>query len=186
MIGCGEPTNALAAIAAVPMLDTSSAAHPPASQAPVQFRLQNTPANATNHTSTDRSTCTTSATWKKSTSGNTLCTQGVREATSSTENKPAPMSEITPSINQPKASRARASRGTARPYATLGRLQAAGEIRVWESILTPVLLPAAQANRPACATPPTRPQPRATDPDRRRPGARVGAAPSAAAAARAC
>ena len=50
------------------------------------------PAMATNQTSTDRSTCTTSATRKKSATGSHWLTPGVRDSTSSTENTPEPIS----------------------------------------------------------------------------------------------
>ncbi len=77
------------------------------------FRLQSSPATAMNHTSTDRSTCTTSATRKKSATGSHWLTPGVRESTSSTENTPEPTSDSTASHSQPRARLRRASAGTA-------------------------------------------------------------------------
>src|SRR3989338_8194167 len=69
------------------------------------LKLQITPAKARNQKSTDKSTCTTSAEWKKSTQGKMSCTYGGRDSTSSTANRPAPTSDAMPSQSQPEASR---------------------------------------------------------------------------------
>src|SRR5574340_986411 len=69
----------------------------------VAFRLHSIPAIATNHTSTDRSTCTTSATRKKSAAGCQRLTPGVRASTSRIENSPEPISAEMPSHSQPRA-----------------------------------------------------------------------------------
>ena len=58
----------------------------------------------TNHTSTDRSTCTTSAERKKSFSGNTSWMPGVRDNTSKMASRPEPISAISPNHNHALAS----------------------------------------------------------------------------------
>ncbi len=58
---------------------------------------------ATNQTSTERSTCTTSATRKKSPAGSQALMPGVRASTSSTENRPEPTSAASASHNQARA-----------------------------------------------------------------------------------
>ena len=85
---------------------------PALSRAACAFRLHSTPAMATNHTSTDRSTCTTSATRKKSATGSHWLTPGVRASTSSIENRPEPISASSPSHNQPRANARCAASGT--------------------------------------------------------------------------
>jgi len=75
--------------------------------------VHNRPAIAKNHTSTDRSTCTTSATWKKSTPGSIRFSPGVRAPTSSSANRPDPTSAAVASASQAPASRRRSSIGTA-------------------------------------------------------------------------
>ena len=80
------------------------------------FRLQSMPASAMNQTSTDRSTCTTSATWKKSATGSRRLRPGVRESTSRIEKSPEPIRAAMPSHSQPRASSTRASCGTASRY----------------------------------------------------------------------
>ena len=82
--------------------------------------LHSMPAMAMNHTSTDRSTWATSATWKKSATGNRFCKTGVRDSTSSTANTPEPISESRPSHNQARASACRALSGTASAYSGRG------------------------------------------------------------------
>ncbi len=72
------------------------------------------PAMALNQTSTDRSTCTTRATRKKSAAGSQALTPGVRAATSSSENRPEPISATRPSQSQPRASARCASPATGR------------------------------------------------------------------------
>ena len=72
------------------------------------------PAKATNHTSTDRSTCTTSATRKKSATGSHWLTPGVRDSTSRIENTPEPTSASSPSHSQPRASARCAAAGSGR------------------------------------------------------------------------
>ena len=59
------------------------------------------PASATNHTSTDRSTCTTSADAEEIGHREQLVQPGVRDSTSSTENRPEPISAA--SASQPIA-----------------------------------------------------------------------------------
>jgi len=56
--------------------------------------------NDKNQISTDRSTCTTSAVWKKSIQGINSDTAGVLDSTSNRENIPEAMSENTPRKNQ--------------------------------------------------------------------------------------
>ena len=67
------------------------------------FTLHSSPPSATNQTSTDKSTCTTSATRKKWATSNHWFKPGVRDSTSSTENRPAPISASRPSPSQPRA-----------------------------------------------------------------------------------
>ena len=69
------------------------------------FRLHSMPAMATNQTSTDRSTCTTSATRKKSPAGSQALMPGVRASTSNTENRPDPISAANASHSQARARR---------------------------------------------------------------------------------
>ena len=69
-----------------------------------RFRLHSSPAMATNQTSTDRSTCTTRATRKKSPDGNHALMPGVRANTSRMENRPEPSSAPSASHSQPRAS----------------------------------------------------------------------------------
>ena len=69
----------------------------------VACRLHSRPAMALNQTSTDRSTCTTNATRKKSVTGSQRFSSGVRAATSRIENTPEPISAARPSQSQPRA-----------------------------------------------------------------------------------
>ena len=91
MIGSPCPTNADSDINVAPVPQRPNAAQPQASPRGDPLRLHSRPANATNQTSTDRSTCTTSATRKKSTPGNHSLIIGVRDSTSSSENSPEPI-----------------------------------------------------------------------------------------------
>ena len=69
------------------------------------------PAIARNHTSTDRSTCVTSATWKKSATGRRFCTPGVRDSTSKIDSTPEATSATMPRPSQRRASALRAPCG---------------------------------------------------------------------------
>ena len=113
MIGSPCPTNADSDISVAPVPQRPSATQPQASPRGDPLRLHSRPANATNQTSTDRSTCTTSATRKKSTPGNHWLIIGVRDNTSSSENSPEPISASNPSHSQPRASWRCAPAGTA-------------------------------------------------------------------------
>jgi len=72
------------------------------------------PAIETNQTSTDRSTCTTSATWKKSIPGMSFAMYGVRASTSRIENRPAPISAANAEEQPPGAIVRCSVEGTAR------------------------------------------------------------------------
>lgn len=96
----------------VPATAIANAAQPSAVQRGVELTLQNIPAIATNHTSTERSTCTTRATRKKFSTGKSPASPGVREATSRIEYTPAPMIAASASCSHPRATLARASAGT--------------------------------------------------------------------------
>lgn len=113
MIGRVGSTNGATAIAAEPSTASASAARPSASARVVLFRLQIAPANDTNQTSTDRSTCATSTVRKKSPAGRKRLTPGVRASARNTARSPDAASADTPSASQPIASLARPSRGTA-------------------------------------------------------------------------
>ena len=112
MMGSPLPRNGASDINAAPNPHRPSAAQAQGISRRDPFRLHNSPASAMNHTSTDRSTCTTSATRKKSATGSSRFTPGVRDSTSSTENRPETISASRPSHSQPRASAARASVGT--------------------------------------------------------------------------
>ncbi len=112
MIGVPGPTKAPSDISSAPPPHRPSAAQLDRPARGVAFRLHNRPAIAANHTSTDRSTCTTSATRKKSATGSHWFTPGVRASTSRTENRPEPISAARPSHSQPRASRRCAAFGT--------------------------------------------------------------------------
>jgi len=111
MIGRPAPAKGATDISAAPATAAPSALQPRPSSRGALFRLQNTPPKATNQASTERSTCTTSATWKKSTSGNQSLVSGARESTSSTENTPERASATSASQSQPSASRRRGPSG---------------------------------------------------------------------------
>ena len=110
--GRPAPANGAVAISAVPASARASAAQPSGSARLPLFSVHSAPAKARNHTSTDRSTCATSATWKKSTSGNTSFTAGARDSTSNTESTPAAASDTSASSIQPIASVRRLSVGS--------------------------------------------------------------------------
>ena len=85
MIGAPAETNGASAISSVPTAPSASADHAHTFATGRLLRLHSMPASAMNHTSTDKSTCTTSATRKKSATGSQRLTPGVREITSSSE-----------------------------------------------------------------------------------------------------
>src|SRR3970040_669234 len=91
-------------MASVPAPATASAAQPKASPLGVLLRLHSSPPKAANQTSTERSTCTTRATRKKSPKANRSFTYGARANTSRTANRPEPTSEASASHSQPLAS----------------------------------------------------------------------------------
>ena len=108
MIGVPGETKAPSAISTVPPPHRPSATQLQDSARGVAFRLHSMPAIAANQTSTDRSTCTTSATRKKSATGSHWLMPGVRAATSRIENTPEPTSASSPSHSQARV-RARCS-----------------------------------------------------------------------------
>src|SRR3972149_4536216 len=105
------PERGAAAIAGVPRVASNSACLPAPRKRGVELRLHSAPPKARNHTSTERSTCTTSAVWKKSTHGKIFCTYGARASTSSTEKTPETRSEASPSNSHLRARLRRASLG---------------------------------------------------------------------------
>ncbi len=113
MIGAAGSRNGATAIATAPSTASASAARPSASARVVLLSVNTAPANDTNQTSTDRSTCATSTVRKKSPAGRKRLTPGVRASARNTASSPDAASAETPSASQPIASRARASRGTA-------------------------------------------------------------------------
>ena len=113
MIASPVPANGASDIRAAPAPARASADQPMAMARGALLRLHNTAAMATNHTSTDRSTCTTSATRKKSATGSHWFSTGVRDNTSNTEKRPEPTSASRPSHNHARASVRRAPSATA-------------------------------------------------------------------------
>lgn len=71
----------------------------------VLLRLQQAAENASNQIITDNVTCTTSATRKKSTKGNSSCTRCVRARTRSIEKILAATREIRPRVNHADAAK---------------------------------------------------------------------------------
>jgi hypothetical protein len=112
MIGAAGSTNGASAMAAAPTNASARAARPSITRRVVLLRLDTAPANATNHTSTDRSTCATSTVRKKSPAGSRRPTPGVRARARNTASRPDAASAPVPSASQPVASEARTSRGT--------------------------------------------------------------------------
>src|SRR5574337_1927007 len=112
MIGAPASTNGAAIIATAAAAQAASASQPRRSARAVPLSVHGMPASAQNQTSTDRSTCTTSATRKKSGRSNSRFSPGVRDATSSTENSPDASSAASASPSQPRASAARSEEHT--------------------------------------------------------------------------
>ncbi len=91
-------------ITSVPSDANANPAQPIQASAGPPSALQITAANAMNQTATERSTCTISAERKNSFSGKTSWMPGVRENTSSSASRPEPISAMTPSQSQARAS----------------------------------------------------------------------------------
>src|SRR5450755_1546122 len=99
MTGSPGATNAATDISAAPIPQSHNATQASGLPRDEPLMLHSRPAIAANQISTDRSTCTTRATRKKSATGNQSFTTGVRDSTSSTENTPEPINAISPSHN---------------------------------------------------------------------------------------
>ena len=96
MMGVPGLAKAATTISSVPAAHSPSAAQLHATARVDVFRHHSMLAMALNQTSTDRSTCKTRAMRKKSPPGSQALTPGVRAATSSSENRPEPISAIRP------------------------------------------------------------------------------------------
>jgi hypothetical protein len=104
--GVPRQTKVASVISTVPPPARPSATQPQARPRRRDCRLHSAPAIALNHTSTDRSTCTTSTVRKKSPAGSQAPTPGVRASTSSSDSTPEASSAASPSASQPRASAA--------------------------------------------------------------------------------